>query len=44
MSFYKWNDCKLELYDNGKITEIVFPEEACGVLDFNSSRRYVAVT
>lgn len=44
MSFYKLNDCKLELNENGKITEIVFPEKVYGVPTFNNSRRYVAVS
>ena len=43
MSFYKLNDCKLELNENGKITEIVFPEKVYGVPTFNISGRYVAV-
>lgn len=43
MSFYKLNDCRLELNDNGKITEIVFPEKVYGVPTLNISRRYVAV-
>lgn len=41
MSFYRLNDCKLELNENGKITEIVFPEKAFGFPAFNM--RYVAV-
>ena len=39
MSFYKLDDCKLELNENGKITEIVFPEKVYGVPTFNISRR-----
>lgn len=35
MSFYRLNDCKLEINENGKITEIVFPEKAFGVPTFN---------
>jgi len=43
MSFYRLNDCRLELNENGKITEIVFPEKVYGVPTLNNSRRYVAV-
>ncbi len=44
MSFYKLNDCKLELNENGDVTEIVFPEKVYGIPTYNSSRRYVAVS
>lgn len=43
MSFYKWDDDKLQLNENGKISEIIFPEKADGVPVFNRGRRYVAV-
>lgn len=44
MSFYRFNECLLTLYEGGKTTEIVFPEELYGVATFNQSRRYVAVS
>ena len=44
MSFYKWNGCKLELNENGKITEILFPEEVWYAPVISSSRRYVAAS
>lgn len=44
MSFYRFNECLLTLYEGGKTTEIVFPEELYGIATFNQSRRYVAVS
>lgn len=41
--FYKWNKCTLQLYNDGAITDIVFPEELYEKPVFNNTERYIAV-
>lgn len=41
--FYKWNKSTLQLYNDGAITDIVFPEELYEKPVFNNIERYIAV-
>jgi len=43
MAFYKWEDSRLALYEDGRVFEITFPEKAYGAPVFTVNRRYIAV-